>query len=489
MKQLDLLNELKDALGQLAYQIEASAAMQLYDVNKVAENLILGLMREIMGWQHLRNLNTDDQVNFPGIDLADDNARIAIQVTSTSTLDKIKGTISTFVSHDLNKKYDRLIVYVLTKKQNSYSQNAIDQACQQSIKFDAEQDVMDFRDLATKAVSLSPQRLLAAVEVVRAYLRGGVPAGLAAIDFDPTKTILENVTLNILGVYFPNTLYVADLRPEIRQTKKGGKPKNERKMVREYLTQFSLRAPSDYEVRAGQLISFHQLDDSNGPFHILIDSGTITPLTPREFYRIDDDHERVFKSLLRFCLQQKLFKHFVQWKHEDGLFIFVPRPENDLLREETWFGQRQSTRRVFEKKLNKNDQNKVFTCKHFAFGADFLEVDDGWYVALTPDWFFSYGDGFRRSAFADDQISWLKRRENNRTVQDHFRFLASWLANLDQDDLFSSMDGKTPTLTFGEAAKFSNHPKLDDDAWLPARDDNDDDDQELAPIAKLFGTT
>lgn len=482
MKHLDLLNEFNSSISQLATQIEASSAMQLYDINKVSENLVLGLMRELFGWRQIRNLNADEKANFPGIDLADDDARVAIQVTSTTGLEKIKKTIETFLSHRLDAHYDRLIVYVLTRKQSSYSQAPLDLAGDGRVEFSANRDVMDFRDMASRAANASPKDLLAAVEVIRSYQRGGVAGGLAVADFDPPTTSLERVNLNLVEVYFPTTLYLADLcRSDMPQ---GKRYRNERKVVRDMLTDLNLRAPSDYEVNANRLITFHDLDNEHGPFAKLIERGTVTPLSSKEFYAIDEDHGRVFKSLLRFALQQKLYKHRVHWKHEDGLFVFMPLNDPDLLREETWVGQKTSTRRVFERKLNKNDPNKVFVCKHLAFGADFLRTDSGWYVALTPDWFFSYGDDYRRSMYADESLSWLKRKEVNRTVADHFRFLTSWLGALDQEDLFSAANGSTSTLTFGSVVSFGNHPALEDDAWLPLRDIVEDED--TSPMRGLF---
>jgi hypothetical protein len=65
MKHLDLLNEFNTSLAQLAVEIETSSAMQLYDINKVSENLVLGLMRELFGWNQLRNLNTGREDQFP----------------------------------------------------------------------------------------------------------------------------------------------------------------------------------------------------------------------------------------------------------------------------------------------------------------------------------------------------------------------------------------------------------------------------------------
>lgn len=471
-------------MSQLVTQVEASAAMSQFDIHRASEGLVLGLLRELYGWPRLRNLNTEERTNFPGIDLADDEARVAVQVTGTPTLDKIKGTVSTFLTHGLDKRYDRLVIYVLTRKQGSYSQDAIDKVSLGRVNVSAHDDILDVRDVCAKASTVDPKTLANALEVLRSYMRGGVAAGLAEEDFDPPAFPVERAILNLIEVYFPARIYVADLRDDVG-SKADRRPRNERKLIRTTLEELNLRVPSGYEVSSRQLITFHPLDDSQGPFARLIELGTVTPLVPSEFYGSNNDQERIFKSLLRFTLQQKLHRHRVRWFHDDGLFAFLPFDDKESLREETWTGHKKTSRRVFERKQNKNDPSKTFICKHFAFATDFVLNDGRWYIALTPDWYFSYGDDYRRSRYADESLKWLKRKEVNRTVTDHFRFLTSWLAALDQDDLFALAAGGAPTLTFGEVLAFDNHPSLDDEAWLPLRDATGDDD-EAATIKGLF---
>lgn len=486
MKHQDLINELRSELSELVLNVEGASAMQMYDLHRLAEGVVLGLFREILDLPNLRNLNATERKNFPAIDLADDTKRFAVQVTATPTLDKINDTLSTFLHHDLASSYDRLVVYVLTRKQNSYSQSAINTIIQGRLDFQPNRDILDYRDLLAKAVDLSPAKVQAAVEVLHSYKRGGAPAGLAGTDFDPPLAI-EGASLNLVEIFFPSQLYIGDLLPQIKPEGRSGRAHGVRNAIREHLKSAGLWAPTDFEVNARRVITFHPLENSSNPFASIVDLGTVTPIKPDEFCDIDDDHERVFKSLLRLCFQSKLYKHRVKWKHEDGLFIFVPRDEGDLLREETWTGQKQSSRRVFERKLNKNDPDKTFVCKHFAFSVDFVRADGRWFAALTPDWYFSYGDGYRRSRFADQSLSWLKRREINRTVADHFRFLVFWLGSLDTDDLFSTSTASAPQLSFGDVVHFNNHPGLDDEQWLPIKDEAIDD-PDLFQEAKLFDT-
>ncbi|MCA8415068.1 SMEK domain-containing protein [Burkholderia multivorans] len=482
MKHLDLLNEFRQLMALLEKQVEASSAMGSFDIHKAAEGLVLGVLRELYGWKGLRNLNATEKVNFPGIDLADDDAGIAIQVTGTPTLDKIKATLETFLRHGLEKRYQRLLMYVLVRKQSSYSKDAIERTVNGKIDFDIANDIVDMRDICAQAASVEPSRLSAALEVVREYMRGGVAAGLSEEDFDPPSSVTERATLNLLEVYFPRSLYIADLRDDIMPT--GKRIRNQRKHIRETLLQMGLRVPSCYEVNGRQLITFLPLDESQGPFAPLVDLGTVTPLRPHEFYGVDEDRERIFKSLLRFTLQQKLYQHRVQWMHEDNLFAFLPHDDADLLREETWTGLKKATRRVYERKINKSDSSRTFICKHFAFAVDFLLNDGRWYVALTPDWYFSHGDNYRRSRYADESLAWLKKTEVNRTVTDHFRFLTSWLIALDQEDLFAAANVQAPTLTFGDTVSFASHPALPDESWLPLRDASEDNQD--SPIMGLF---
>lgn len=91
--------------------------MGLTDHNTIAEDLICGLMREVLGFRELRNLNATERANFPAIDLADFGAKISVQVTGTASLSKIKGTLGKFVKHSLPCSFDRVIVYILSRKQ------------------------------------------------------------------------------------------------------------------------------------------------------------------------------------------------------------------------------------------------------------------------------------------------------------------------------------------------------------------------------------
>ena len=474
MKHQRLIIQFREELTKVSQELEISLAMGHYDINKICEDLFCGIFKELYGFENLRNLNEVERMNFPGIDLADDDARIAIQVTSEKSLEKIKDSLGKIIKHKLHEQYDRIIFYILTRKQGSYSKNSISKVCEEKIGFDVGGDILDFTDLATKAASATPKALKNTVDILGAYLRG-CDVGLAEQDFDPPEEPPETLAANMLELYFPQTLYIAELLPDVFD---GKEVRNQRMQVGAYVRSLGRSVPSDYEVSDGRLITFHKLEDRNDPFDFLIDEGTVEPFQPSEYYSIDEDHLRVFKSLLRFSLQQKLYKNRVLWEHKEGIFIFLPLEDSDNTRTVSWVGQKKATRTVFSRKFKRNEPEKVLSTRHFAFSLRFLTVEDTWYMAITPDWFFSQGGSYKQSVYGDKLLSGLKRMEKNRSVFNQFRFICSWLKELDANDLFSENAATYHHITFGHKLEFGGGRPLNEDLWEPlVVKDEDDSDQ------------
>ena len=130
-----------------ASTVETRSMVGAYDMNHYAETMLIELFSEIYGYEHLRNLNTPENRNQAAIDLGDDVARVALQITSDRTSGKIKQTLQGFVDKNLHEKYDHLIVYIITKKQDSYSGRGFDEIIQGKFRFDKDQDIRDYHDL------------------------------------------------------------------------------------------------------------------------------------------------------------------------------------------------------------------------------------------------------------------------------------------------------------------------------------------------------
>ena len=100
-------------------------------------------------------------------------------------------------------------------------------------------------------------------------------------------------------------------------------------------------------------------------------------------------------------------------------------------------------------------------------------------MSVTPDWFFSYGDQYRQSAFGDKLLSGLKRMEKNRSVFDQFRFLCFWLKELDSEDLFSESEISSPQITFGQIFQYGGGRYLNEDLWEPLVAVDEDDSEQI----------
>jgi hypothetical protein len=139
--------KIRDLMSHFVTQVKAATAMEKTDINKLSENVLIPLFAEIYGFQNLKNLNFTEGSNYPGIDLGDETAKVAIQITATSNIKKVKHTINKFIENDLYKKYDRLLIYILIDKQQSYSNREINKIIQGKLDFDPKRDIWDYCNL------------------------------------------------------------------------------------------------------------------------------------------------------------------------------------------------------------------------------------------------------------------------------------------------------------------------------------------------------
>ena len=101
-------------LSVLCNEVVLRNSLNLQDINVVAENFYRDLLNLLYDY-NLKNANHEKQ-NVASIDLVDDKKRLAIQVTSDNSSTKVRNTIHGFNEGSLYKKYDRLIVLVITVK-------------------------------------------------------------------------------------------------------------------------------------------------------------------------------------------------------------------------------------------------------------------------------------------------------------------------------------------------------------------------------------
>ena len=107
-----LTSLLEHQLGTLVSSVEIAIRNNLSSSNVVAETTLAGLLNLVYGW-NLVNANAISQ-NYPGVDLIDKDRNIAVQVTSTRSVEKVRHTLTEVAK--LGVTFDRLIILVITNQ-------------------------------------------------------------------------------------------------------------------------------------------------------------------------------------------------------------------------------------------------------------------------------------------------------------------------------------------------------------------------------------
>ena len=155
-----------DLMLRFVHRVKAETAMYRRDINLISENVLIPLLSEIYGHTELRNLNLSEKSNFPAIDLGDEKARTAYQITSKFRSEKIKDTIKKFVEHKLYEKFDCLVIYILTEKPETYYGRGLDDIIQGKFSFDKDTNILDYRDLLEKISGFSLDKLRRVEEIL-----------------------------------------------------------------------------------------------------------------------------------------------------------------------------------------------------------------------------------------------------------------------------------------------------------------------------------
>ncbi len=155
MNRKEHIERITDALGSLAYRLEAKNSISLYDINIHAEDFFKGLLNLIFGY-NLENINIADGKNTAAIDLGDIDKRIAVQVTSDKTPKKIRTTIEKFLKKNLFENYERLTFLIIKIKKKDYRPSF---NTQEKFQFNKKEDIIFIEDLLLKIRDLEVGRL------------------------------------------------------------------------------------------------------------------------------------------------------------------------------------------------------------------------------------------------------------------------------------------------------------------------------------------
>lgn len=140
------INKITEHLSLLTNLVKIRSSVNLQDINIHAEQFFKILLNKIYGYS-LLNINIEKR-NAAVIDLGDRINKLAIQVTSNDSLEKIKSTVNAFDEKKLFEEYDSLKILIIKNKTQREGEIQTD-----NFTFNKKTDVIDIDDLTNYIVS------------------------------------------------------------------------------------------------------------------------------------------------------------------------------------------------------------------------------------------------------------------------------------------------------------------------------------------------
>ncbi|KAA2235976.1 SMEK domain-containing protein [Salinarimonas soli] len=435
MRQLEVENQLRDVVSRIVVQVELATSQGRTDMNLALEDAFIPILKSVYNLPHLVNLNRK-QKNFPGIDLGDDHDRVAFQVTSTTTLEKVKSTVRQFMDRAYYNTFDELFILMFSRKQSSYSQASVNELLTDQFAFNCKKHIIDLSDLlgqvsglrlaAQERVLSEFQRILGEVDAHVSFSSEGIAAPSA-------------ITSNLQQIRLPEAVYVAELtiddKAVIAKAKAElsykGMARGRKSVVKMALLLNSVETDA-WVCYDNKLFSFHDIERCG--LISVVDRGSVERLEVSDLAGSPElDNVNILKQLLSAQTRERLKQHRVRMHAKEGFFFFGPTSEGQLERKETWVGKKTAIRRVYEVRHQRKDPSKVAHHQHLSFDLTFTKLGDAWYAQIVPGWFYSY-NGYVKSNWHDDLLSQQKRLEHNSSVRNTVRFIAYFLSSATKGD-------------------------------------------------------
>lgn len=473
MNRIEYINKITTCAARFVHEVEGFNAIGNYHINIHAENFLVPLLNEVFGLE-LENLNSTKKKHFPAIDLADFKNRVAFQITSTSSLDKIRTTLETFSKYDLQNEFDVLYLYILTEKKPQYNDAKLKDVIPDSFGFESSDHIIDKDVILQKINAISSTPKIQAISKLYEHEFSDIQIEQRQLKFENgyLNNEPEDISPNMVKISFPKVLYKAELflneeailenlndylesigKRKVKKLKPNTLVKKALKQNKVYFEDWILHEKCIY--------TFRDLSKSNEPLRKIIDAGTITTLDCKDFYEQDEASNRVFKNLLRKSLIQLCYYKGIEFFPPRGIFRFAnSRPPK--AKQIRWKGKKESTKTVIFEMTNKKEGH-IICYRHLAFKASFLNFEIDWYLVINPTWSFTNPGGYRESRFESAYMAGIKRLENNNSVYNYFRFFAYYLS---YTDLFVT---EYPYLQTSKNEPLSLSPSLDEQKWIPVK--------------------
>ncbi|PZR29148.1 MAG: hypothetical protein DI535_03800 [Citrobacter freundii] len=153
IKQGKLTEKILAQLATLSREIEYNGLIGYQNIHKQSENFIAKLLNVIYGY---RLENFGDKPNFSGLDIGDEAAGIAYQVSADKTSEKVNETLLTCIADEHYKTFKSINFFMLLGKQGKYT---IKVDTSPYFPFDDKINIIDFNDLVRKIQHLDTAHL------------------------------------------------------------------------------------------------------------------------------------------------------------------------------------------------------------------------------------------------------------------------------------------------------------------------------------------
>lgn len=154
MQQFEALIVISKYLSRFGEQVHILNNNSEFSINIQAENVLIKILNTLFSCE-LENVNHSQNANYNTIDLRDVNGKLAIQVTATSNISKIKKTLASYREYKHYLNNSKLIIFVLGRRQKSYNILSLDKATGSEFNFNQSCDIVDLAFIHKKLNELN----------------------------------------------------------------------------------------------------------------------------------------------------------------------------------------------------------------------------------------------------------------------------------------------------------------------------------------------
>jgi len=219
--------------------------------------------------------------------------------------------------------------------------------------------------------------------------------------------------------------------------------------------------PGEFITRGQEIISVHDLRTE--PWNFVARLGTSESQGFEDWWRGDAGIRRGhLVELLNHCLTALLYTKSVRWRASEKVYFFKPHRGQNSMTVRTHGLRRESTTHTVFKIYRKLNSDGIRFCRHHALRAQFRDINERWYLEITPTYFFTR-DGWTEDKYGSQRLKKIKEYEGNQGVFGNALMWANFLSDTSEDIWHRSY----PHLAFAGMTTFDVTSGIPDDAWKP----------------------